>query len=185
MSSRRLTLLCIRNATSGLWCCAAHDRDGGHVGGRGGVGRGGAAVARRVRGSRLLEVAHSHEPNAASARLPQPHTQPDLVLGRPAAWVYSGSRLLLRGQPSSDALFRGPSVLGICSFRYEWHQVAHDVRLLHTLSQRIRQKRFATGSLRLDNTKILFRMDDQGNPCEALPYITKDSNHLVHPNPNP
>jgi exoribonuclease R len=63
--------------------------------------------------------------------------------------------------------------------------VAHDVRLLHTLSQRIRQKRFATGSLRLDNTKILFRMDGQGNPCEALPYITKDSNHLVHPNPNP
>jgi DIS3-like exonuclease 2 len=64
-------------------------------------------------------------------------------------------------------------------FRYEWHQVAHDVRLLHTLSQRIRQRRFALGSLRLDNTKILFRMDGDGNPCEALPYITKDSNHLV------
>eukprot|EP00959_Pyramimonas_sp_CCMP1952_P078627 1643424-Pyramimonas_sp.AAC.1 len=35
------------------------------------------------------------------------------------------------------------------------------------------------GALRLDNTKVLFALDGDGNPCEAFQYVTKDSNHLV------
>ena len=47
------------------------------------------------------------------------------------------------------------------------------------MEQKLRAKRFDSGALRLDNAKILFALDGNGNPCEAFQYITKDSNHLV------
>jgi len=62
---------------------------------------------------------------------------------------------------------------------FTWDQVAKDVRLLHKLGQVLRKRRFDEGSLRLNNTKIVFAMDEDGNPCKAIPYRTKQSNHLV------
>ena len=46
-------------------------------------------------------------------------------------------------------------------------QVAADVRHLHGLAQRIRARRTAGGSLRLDNVKLGFQLNDAGEPVST------------------
>ncbi|KAK3278490.1 hypothetical protein CYMTET_13581 [Cymbomonas tetramitiformis] len=63
---------------------------------------------------------------------------------------------------------------------YSWEDVAGDVRALHGLATELRRERFEdSGSLRLDNSKLYFTFDECGNPVEAMPYVTREANHLV------
>jgi len=43
----------------------------------------------------------------------------------------------------------------------------------------MRTERFKEGSVRLDNPRLTFKLDDDGNPVSSKPYITGSSNHLV------
>ncbi len=49
-------------------------------------------------------------------------------------------------------------------------QVAEDVRALGALAAHMRRRRFASGALRLDNVKLVFRMGADGNPASAEPH---------------
>ena len=49
-------------------------------------------------------------------------------------------------------------------------QVVHDVLALNSIARHLRAGRVANGALRLDNTKLFFGMDDDGNPISAAPY---------------
>ena len=49
-------------------------------------------------------------------------------------------------------------------------QVQADVLALHGIASKLRAKRFQSGALRLDNVKLDFRLDADGNPCEATPH---------------
>jgi hypothetical protein len=49
-------------------------------------------------------------------------------------------------------------------------QVRGDVLALHGLAQAMRARRFTNGALRLDNVKLDFRLDADGNPVEAHPH---------------
>ena len=56
----------------------------------------------------------------------------------------------------------------MCSAYRAWAvQVAADVRHLHGLAQRMRARRTAGGSLRLDNVKLGFKLDDAGKPASS------------------
>jgi hypothetical protein len=57
-----------------------------------------------------------------------------------------------------------PQLLHACA------QVCGDVLALHGIAARMRAKRFAGGALRLDNVKLDFRLDADGNPCQATPH---------------
>ena len=57
--------------------------------------------------------------------------------------------------------------------------VAEDIRTLHGLARKLRARRFAEGSLRLNNPKLSFRCDPQGHPLEASVYVQREANKLV------
>ena len=49
-------------------------------------------------------------------------------------------------------------------------QVHWDVLALHGIAAKLRAKRFGSGALRLDNTKLNFSLDADGNPDGAHPH---------------
>lgn len=49
-------------------------------------------------------------------------------------------------------------------------QVQEDVLALHGIAAKLRAKRFGSGALRLDNTKLNFSLDADGNPDDAHPH---------------
>ncbi len=49
-------------------------------------------------------------------------------------------------------------------------QVQGDVLALHGIAAKLRAKRFGSGALRLDNTKLNFSLDADGNPEDAHPH---------------
>ena len=49
-------------------------------------------------------------------------------------------------------------------------QVQADVLALHGIAAKLRAARFGSGALRLDNTKLNFTLDAEGNPDDAHPH---------------
>ncbi len=45
-----------------------------------------------------------------------------------------------------------------------------DVLALNGIARHLKAGRASNGALRLDNTKLYFKMDDTGNPVSAAPY---------------
>lgn len=48
--------------------------------------------------------------------------------------------------------------------------MAEDVLTLHKMAAAMRRRRFENGALRLDNVKLNFTLDADGNPCDAHPH---------------
>lgn len=49
-------------------------------------------------------------------------------------------------------------------------QVVEDVLALNGIARHLKAGRASNGALRLDNTKLYFKTDDNGNPVSAAPY---------------
>lgn len=49
-------------------------------------------------------------------------------------------------------------------------QVVEDVLALNGIARHLKSGRADNGALRLDNTKLFFKMDEHGNPVSAGPY---------------
>lgn len=49
-------------------------------------------------------------------------------------------------------------------------QVVQDVLALNSIARHLKSARADNGALRLDNTKLFFKMDEHGNPVSAGPY---------------
>lgn len=60
-----------------------------------------------------------------------------------------------------------------------WTDLAADTRALWGLAQARRAARFAAGALRLDNTKLIFRLAPDGAPTSAHPHVHGEANQLV------
>ena len=58
-------------------------------------------------------------------------------------------------------------------------QVVDDVCALGALAANMRRRRFASGALRLDNVKLVFRLGADGNPAAAEPHVQREANQLV------
>lgn len=50
---------------------------------------------------------------------------------------------------------------------------------LNAVARRLREARFANGALRLDNVKLTFKLDSNGNPEWATPYVQKEANQMI------
>ncbi len=48
--------------------------------------------------------------------------------------------------------------------------MVEDVLTLHKIAAARRKARFQNGALRLDNVKLNFQLDADGNPCDAHPH---------------
>lgn len=59
-------------------------------------------------------------------------------------------------------------------------QVVEDVLALNGIARHLKAGRASNGALRLDNTKLYFKMDDNGNPVSAAPYGECLAHQLTH-----
>lgn len=62
---------------------------------------------------------------------------------------------------------------------HEAKAISEDLGLLHKLSQHLRQRRFQNGTLRIENNKLMFDLDDNGTPTDCYNYEYTDANMLV------
>lgn len=60
-----------------------------------------------------------------------------------------------------------------------WEHVVADVRKLHAVAKRRRESRFDGGALKLENSKLVFSLDEDGEPYDSTMYQHQDSNFLV------
>eukprot|EP00884_Botryococcus_braunii_P005406 jgi/Botrbrau1/14867/Bobra.0298s0001.1 len=60
-----------------------------------------------------------------------------------------------------------------------WSEVEGDVVELHKLAQNRRKSRFESGALHLDNRKLRFNLDQDGNPTQAAAEVMAEANWLV------
>eukprot|EP00775_Hariotina_reticulata_P008717 gene8717-8898_t len=60
-----------------------------------------------------------------------------------------------------------------------WDDVVFDCLALHGIASRLRAARFASGALRLTNTRLSFALDTGGNPVSTSPYVQAEANWLV------
>lgn len=58
-------------------------------------------------------------------------------------------------------------------------QIKYDCLALHGIASRLRDARFKSGALRLNNTRLFFALDTGGNPVAASPYMQTSANFLV------
>lgn len=48
--------------------------------------------------------------------------------------------------------------------------MVNDSLTLHRIASALRKRRFDGGALRLDNTRLFFKLDGEGNPCDYGVY---------------
>lgn len=58
-------------------------------------------------------------------------------------------------------------------------QVVDDVLCLAKVARNLRTARFDSGALRLDNIKLYFALDGDGNPCGATPHVQREANQTI------
>ncbi|KAJ4962696.1 hypothetical protein NE237_022635 [Protea cynaroides] len=63
--------------------------------------------------------------------------------------------------------------------QFEWHDVVGSVKILHEISQILKDNRLKDGALYLDTAKHFFLFDECGIPYDSMLYERKDSNFLV------
>lgn len=58
-------------------------------------------------------------------------------------------------------------------------EIKETVLQLWDLAKTIRKRRYDNGALSLNNVKLWFSLDDEGNPMGCGPYIIKEANKLI------
>lgn len=57
--------------------------------------------------------------------------------------------------------------------------VSADIFMLNKLAMNMRKRRLEKGSLTLNSVKLIFKLDDQGQPISVAQFESKEANHLV------
>lgn len=72
-------------------------------------------------------------------------------------------------------------VLGGVAVAPEHHasDIEHDIRNLEDLAKKLRAQRFENGTLSLDSPRLVFDLDENGNPVDCGQYKQTDANYLI------
>eukprot|EP00250_Pteridium_aquilinum_P019126 c24308_g1_i2 orf=246-4160(+) len=62
---------------------------------------------------------------------------------------------------------------------FKWGDVVDDIKALHGIAKHRRDARFEAGALRLQNSRLVFDLDEDGIPNNSSLYEHQDSNFLV------
>ncbi|KAF5827102.1 hypothetical protein DUNSADRAFT_1322 [Dunaliella salina] len=60
-----------------------------------------------------------------------------------------------------------------------WDKIVQDCLTLNKIAQALRAARFASGAVRLDNVRVTFGLDKDGNPVSCGQYVQQEANKLV------
>ncbi|XP_039003204.1 DIS3-like exonuclease 2 isoform X2 [Hibiscus syriacus] len=63
--------------------------------------------------------------------------------------------------------------------RFAWADVIRSVKCLHEISKTLKDKRFSSGALQLESTKVVYLFDEDGVPYDSSLSERMDSNFLV------
>lgn len=101
------------------------------------------------------------------AKLTYDHAQ-DMIDGKYTAYLTESKNLM-------GSELELPDIYGT----HTWTDVVSDVCALHEVAMKRRTARFDGGALKLNNSKLVFSLDEDGVPCDSMFHETKDSNSLV------
>jgi protein SSD1 len=62
---------------------------------------------------------------------------------------------------------------------HEAGDVAHDIKILHSIASQLRAKRFKNGTLALESSRVTFKLDASGRPVDCATNERRDSHKLV------
>lgn len=57
--------------------------------------------------------------------------------------------------------------------------IEHDIKVLQSLAEHMRTRRFRNGTLCLESLRLSFQLDDEGLPTDCWQYTGTDANKLV------
>eukprot|EP01025_Chloroclados_australasicus_P029386 TRINITY_DN2936_c0_g1_i5.p1 TRINITY_DN2936_c0_g1~~TRINITY_DN2936_c0_g1_i5.p1 ORF type:complete len:652 (-),score=77.29 TRINITY_DN2936_c0_g1_i5:2129-4084(-) len=97
------------------------------------------------------------------------------VIGSCAKLSYDHAQQMLDDEFDVDFIDDVPEVHG----GYSWDQIINDVKLLNKIAKKLRRKRFDGGAVRINNIKISFDLDGEGNPQNCYLQQRRDSNKLI------
>jgi DIS3-like exonuclease 2 len=63
--------------------------------------------------------------------------------------------------------------------RHIVREIVQDILNLGAIAKNLRSSRFANGALAINQVKLSFQLDENNHPVSFIPYITRESNHLV------
>jgi DIS3-like exonuclease 2 len=96
--------------------------------------------------------------------------------------AYGHAQAMIDGRFDPEAGVNGPQtgpVPPTLHGGHAWDDVVDNVIALNGLACEMRRARFDSGALRLDNTKLTFKLDSDGNPDGVLVYESLDANKLI------
>ncbi|PWN40199.1 RNB-domain-containing protein [Ceraceosorus guamensis] len=93
-----------------------------------------------------------------------------------AKLAYGDAQQVIEGVDANEAI---PLEKVDANSSHSQTDIAGDILLLHEFAQKMRARRFEGGALRIDNTRLSFRLDDLGQPTDAIPHKLADANRVV------
>ncbi|TIB05172.1 hypothetical protein E3P96_01345 [Wallemia ichthyophaga] len=70
-------------------------------------------------------------------------------------------------------------VEGRKSDKYTSEEIGGDIKILYKLSQKMRQRRFDEGALKIQTMKLAFQLDEHGTPIDCMAYQSREANNLI------
>lgn len=140
---------------------------------------GGCAACAHFPHPTCLHACAAREGEEPPCELSGGHTWPDVSLLRCAALRHAAPccgmacrALLWHGRLCCAAPLQVPgrNDFSICVHLLTQSQVVSDSLTLHRIASALRKRRFDGGALRLDNTRLFFKLDGDGNPCDYGVY---------------
>lgn len=92
---------------------------------------------------------------------------------------YTHAQMIIDGLLEYDTVdslpYERPNLYGT----FEWSDICRSVKVLHMVSRKLRESRFKSGALWLENSKPVFMFDEIGVPYESKLCELTDANFLV------
>ncbi|XP_074279494.1 DIS3-like exonuclease 2 [Silene latifolia] len=92
---------------------------------------------------------------------------------------YEHAQDMIEGRIDIDRLNTCESGFPQLHGSFGWHDVFQSVKMLNEISKALKERRFNSGALRLDNAKVAFLLDEFGDPYDCNLCERKDANFLV------
>ncbi|KAL9245534.1 hypothetical protein vseg_019176 [Gypsophila vaccaria] len=92
---------------------------------------------------------------------------------------YEHAQNIVEGRTNANSINNCESGFPQLYGDFDWHDVFQSVMTLHEIAKALKEQRFNSGALRLDNAKIVFLLDEFGDPYDCNLCERKDSNYLV------
>ncbi|KAG0589125.1 hypothetical protein KC19_2G292800 [Ceratodon purpureus] len=93
--------------------------------------------------------------------------------------MIEGIFLDMEGAEAREGLSKSGKPLPQIHGNHSWLDIVTDVLGLHEMAKKRRDSRVEGGALKLNNSKIVFSLDEDGTPYETSMYKTRDSNFVV------